>query len=140
MKLVKQQEPGQCLAACVAMLCNVPIETVLKSAVLRCHPQHRIYYYHVSDAIKFLANFQFQYGLSLGFDRRDDLSVYQDFTINYLRDLHPAVITTPSPNYEGATHCVVWDNVQKVVHDPLKDAPASLDDYQVLEWTPVSPI
>jgi len=135
MNIVRQTEPGLCLAACVAMVANCALEEVLEKArILKSRDGVR--FMPDNEAIKFLASRMLCYGLRLapGSELNEDTP---EFTVTVTTDC-PAILAVPSENLPGFNHAVVWDNKQRKVLDPLHDEPQDLARYKVIEWVPIS--
>lgn len=137
MKLVKQTEPGMCLAACVAMVANTSIEDVVaKCRILK--PEDGIRYLPDNEAIKFLASRMLCYGLRIGKFDAKLTSDGDSFNVTVPMNACPAILAVPSPNFPGHNHAVVWDHETRMVFDPLLDEPQPIERYEVLEFVPVS--
>lgn len=136
LQLVRQTEPGLCMAACVAMVAGTSIEEVVeKCRILK--PQEGPRYLPDNEAIKFLASRMLCYGLRV----KPDVKITSDvseFEVRVSVSEAPAILAVKSENFEGFMHAVVWDNERRLVLDPLYDEPQPLERYEVLEWAVVS--
>lgn len=135
--LVKQTEPGLCMAACVAMVANTSIEDVLANARI-LKPEDGIRYMPDNEAIKFLAGRMLCYGLRIKPGEKIS-SAIETFTVTVPLEC-PAILAVASENFPGHDHAVVWDSERRMVLDPLHDDPQPIERYKVLEWVPVSHI
>lgn len=135
LKIVKQLKPGQCLAACVAMLARVPLDTVLAECRM-LQGKREMFFLPESEAVKFLA----KYRLSLGLRLKPLVkltSEHEAFNVEVEMAALPALLGVKSHNFEDLDHAVVWCNQRKMVLDPWHAEPQPLDNYEVWEWTPV---
>lgn len=137
MELIKQPEPGLCLACCVAMVAETSLEDVLANC-RTLQPEHGVRYLPENEATKFLAARMLCYGARFkpGVAMTDELT---HFEVLYPLREYPAILSVPSRNFKDYLHAVVWDNDHGTILDPLADEPRSITDYDIREWVPITP-
>lgn len=135
MNIIRQTEPGLCLAACVAMIVGDSLENVVNSTRI-LKSEDGVRFLPDNEAIKFLASRMLCYGLRLapGTEVTKDID---SFNVTVSLDI-PAILAVKSKNFEGFNHAVVWDNQRRMILDPLHDDPQELSRYEVIEWVPIS--
>ena len=134
MNIVRQTEPGLCLAACVAMVSNSTLDEVMaKARILRA--EDGIRFLPDNEAIKFLAGRFLQYGFTFKpghpFDHAADRFIVE-VPIN-----QPAILAVRSKNFVDHDHAVVWDPNRRQILDPLHDEPQPIENYEIIEWAMV---
>lgn len=134
-----RQPPGSglCLAACVAMVTNCTLEEVVAGCRILTSVDG-VQFLPDNEAARFMATKWRLYGLRLRFEAPKALEADVTHIQTEIGIQHwPAILSVASVNFPGFEHAVVWDNVRRVVLDPLKAEPAAIEDYEILEWTPV---
>lgn len=137
--LIRQTEPGLCLAACVAMVSGSSLDEVVAACTLRKLPGRKHRFLPDHEAIRYLATRHLHCGLRI----RPPALVHgnmESFTITIRLDDAPGILSVKSANHEDLLHAVVWCPDRQMVLDPLHDTPQPLGWYELVEWGVVSEI
>ena len=135
LELVRMEQFGECLAACVATIAGTSILDVRTHCRFRFHTDFKCYTLPTNEAIRYLAMHLVQYGCTIGklkFDKVPERSDYIEVQIE-LKAL--AILTVESKVAAGAFHAVVWDPMRQMILDPAEEKPQPLTDYKIIDWT-----
>lgn len=140
MQHIQQPGPCLCMAACCAMLTNQDIQDVLNKCRL-LKTKNGFEYLPNNEAMKYLAGYNLQHGLTIGLLDEINTQIDCDTThLNFELDLRqfPAILTVPSPTFgDPLKHAIIYDNEKDIILDPLLAYSTKRKDYKVLAWTPI---
>ncbi len=145
MKTIKQLEQGgECVAACVAMLCGETLQETIERRMKLDQTQSRSPLHGTS--LQQVAALLIQKGLLLGFACNWGKGVCIDPSSEsaielqwHLKD-HDALLTACAYPKSRRCHTVVWDCAIEKVRDPLPHLSEANDlrDYKLIQWFPVT--
>lgn len=144
MRIVRQPVDSYlCMAACVAMICEVDLDYVLEKAEFKNAPDGSgKKYLGDTNAVIFLAQHGWRYGSGphwpegVKFKEGCEISISVD-CIEVMR----AMVSVDSEIYdhEGG-HSVVWCPDQRMILDPQYGVLQPVHRYTIREWIPVAKI